>query len=200
LRLEGATDDPEIERLRSRQVKNFFTAAMLSVGVPMFSMGDEVRRTQRGNNNAYCQDNDTSWFDWNLLSKHADVLRFVKLLIQRRVMREVEHERWRLSLSQFLREAKHAWHGLKLNQPDWSSSSHSSESSTPFQCQRKFGNAPIVDDKNREFSTNSMCLGSQVKNLKTVLRNHDSIKVVIADHLKRAAARAYVKQHVAAVP
>ena len=98
---------------------------MLSGGVPMFVMGDEVRRSQRGNNNAYCQDNDTSWFDWNLLSKHADVLRFVKLLIERRVMRDVEHERRRVSLSQVLREAKHAWHGVKLNQPDWSPFSHS---------------------------------------------------------------------------
>ena len=123
--VEGPTDDPEIERLRNRQVKNFFTATMLSLGVPMFVMGDEVRRSQRGNNNAYCQDNDTSWFDWNLLSKHADVLRFVKLLIERRVMRDVEHERRRVSLSQVLREAKHAWHGVKLNQPDWSSDSHS---------------------------------------------------------------------------
>ena len=91
----------------------------------MFVMGDEVRRSQHGNNNAYCQDNDTSWFDWNLLSKHADVLRFVKLLIERRVMRDVEHERRRLSLSQVLRETKHAWHGVKLNQPDWSPFSHS---------------------------------------------------------------------------
>ena len=123
--VEGPTDDPQIERLRNRQVKNFFTATMLSLGVPMFVMGDEVRRSQRGNNNAYCQDNDTSWFDWNLLSKHADVLRFVKLLIERRVMRDVEHERRRVSLSQVLREAKHAWHGVKLNQPDWSPVSHS---------------------------------------------------------------------------
>ena len=79
---------------------------MLSGGVPMFVMGDEVRRSQRGNNNAYCQDNETSWFDWNLLPKHADVLRFVKLLIERRVMRDVEHERRRLSLQQVLRETK----------------------------------------------------------------------------------------------
>ena len=98
---------------------------MLSVGVPMFVMGDEVRRTQCGNNNAYCLDNGTSWMDWNLLSKHADVLRFVKLLIDRRSMREVEHERRRVSLSQFLREAKHAWHGIKLNRPDWAPYSHS---------------------------------------------------------------------------
>ena len=58
----------------------------------MFVMGDEVRRSQRGNNNAYCQDNDTSWFDWNLVGKHADVHRFVRLLIERRLLRDVEHE------------------------------------------------------------------------------------------------------------
>ena len=122
---EGPTDDPKIERLRNRQVKNFFTATMLSLGVPMFVMGDEVRRSQRGNNNAYCQDNDTSWFDWNLLSQRADVLRFVKLLIERRVLRDVEHERRRVSLSQVPREVKQAWHGVKTNQPDWSPGSHS---------------------------------------------------------------------------
>ena len=123
--VEGPTDDPQIERLRNRQVKNFFTVTMLSLGVPMFVMGDEVRRSQRGNNNAYCQDGETSWFDWNLLFEHADVLRFVKLLIERRVMRDVEHERRRMSLSQVPREVKRAWHGVKLNQPDWSPGSHS---------------------------------------------------------------------------
>jgi len=122
---EGPTDDPEIEKLRNRQVKNFFATTVLSAGVPMFVMGDEVRRSQRGNNNPYCQDNDTSWFDWRLLSKHADVFRFVKLLIERRVMRDVEHERRRVSLSQVLRESKRAWHGVKLNHPDWSPLSHS---------------------------------------------------------------------------
>ena len=58
-------------------MKNFLTVTLLSLGVPMILMGDEVRRTQRGNNNAYCQDNETSWFDWTLLEKHADVHRFV---------------------------------------------------------------------------------------------------------------------------
>ena len=123
--VEGPTDDSVIERLRNRQVKNFLTAVMLSAGVPMFVMGDEVRRSQRGNNNPYCQDNDTSWFDWNLLSKHEDVFRFVKLLIARRLMRDVEHERRRASLSQVLHDTKHAWHGVKLYQPDWSQFSHS---------------------------------------------------------------------------
>ena len=122
---EGPTTDLVIENLRNRQVKNFFTATMLSVGVPMFVMGDEVRRSQRGNNNAYCHDNETSWFDWTLLSKHADVHRFVKLLIERRLIRDVEHERRRTSLAQVLRESKHAFHGVKLNQPDWSRCSHS---------------------------------------------------------------------------
>ena len=122
---EGATDDPAIEKLRNQQVKNFLTALLLSGGVPMFLMGDEVRRSQRGNNNAYCQDNDTSWLDWNLLSKHGDVLRFVKLLIERRAIRDIDHEERRLSLSQSLHEVKHAWHGVRLNQPDWSPFSHS---------------------------------------------------------------------------
>jgi glycogen operon protein len=122
---EGQTDDLEIEKLRNRQVKNFFTATILSVGVPMFAMGDEVRRTQQGNNNAYCQDNTTSWFDWTLVSKHADVLRFVKGLIERRVVRDVEHERRRLSLSQVLHASSYAWHGVKLNKPNWAPFSHS---------------------------------------------------------------------------
>jgi glycogen operon protein len=122
---EGPTDDPGIECLRNRQVKNFLTITMLSVGVPMFVMGDEVRRSQSGNNNAYCQDNGKSWFDWSLLTKHPDVLRFVQLLTGRRVMRDVAHEHRRLSLNEFLRVSKRAWHGVKLNQPDWSPCSHS---------------------------------------------------------------------------
>ena len=67
--VEGPTDDPAIEKLRNRQVKNFFAATLLSLGMPMILMGDEVRRTQHGNNNAYCHDNETSWFDWTLLDE-----------------------------------------------------------------------------------------------------------------------------------
>jgi isoamylase len=106
-------------------VKNFLTVTIFSLGVPMISMGDEVRRTQQGNNNAYCQDNETSWFDWTLLAKHADVHRFVRLLNAQRTLRDEEPERQRLSLNQLLRKAKKAWHGVKLGQPDWSESSHS---------------------------------------------------------------------------
>jgi glycogen operon protein len=122
---EGMTDDPEVEKLRNRQVKNFLAVTMLSLGVPMILMGDEMRRTQAGNNNAYCQDNEISWFDWRLVAKHADVHRFVTLLNARRLLRETEHERRRMSLNQLLRQAKTAWHGVKLNQPDWSPSSRS---------------------------------------------------------------------------
>jgi len=123
--VEGVSDDPVVEKLRNRQVKNFLTVTMLSAGMPMLLMGDEVRRTQRGNNNAYCQDNETSWFDWTLLAKHADVHRFVTLLNARRVLRDLEPERQRVSLSQLLREVNLAWHGVKLDQPDWSECSHS---------------------------------------------------------------------------
>jgi isoamylase len=123
--VEGPTNDPAIERLRSRQVKNFMTVTLMSLGLPMFVMGDEVRRTQDGNNNAYCQDNETSWFDWSLLAKHADVHRFAKLLIARRLLRDAGPERRRMTLTQLISAGIQGWHGVKLNQPDWSDYSHS---------------------------------------------------------------------------
>ncbi len=123
--VEGPSDDPEIEKLRNRQVKNFFVTTLLSVGLPMLLMGDEVRRTQRGNNNPYCQDNEISWFDWGLLSKHADVHRFVRLLVARRLRRNLSPELQRMTLTQLIHGANKAWHGVKLNQPDWGDDSHS---------------------------------------------------------------------------
>jgi glycogen operon protein len=123
--VEGPTDDLEIEKLRNRQVKNLLTVTMLSLGLPMFLMGDECRRTQYGNNNAYCQDNEVSWFDWSLPSKYADVHRFVKLLITRRLLRDTTAERQRMSLTQLISKGIKGWHGVKLNQPDWSNYSHS---------------------------------------------------------------------------
>jgi isoamylase len=123
--VEGPTDDPAVEKLRNRQAKNFLAVTMLSVGLPMILMGDEVRRTKRGNNNAYCQDDEISWFDWALVGKHADLLRFVKLLIARRLLRDLEAELQRLGLDQLLREAKLTWYGVRLGQPDWGNYSHS---------------------------------------------------------------------------
>jgi isoamylase len=123
--VEGPTNDPAVEKLRNRQVKNLLTATMISLGLPMILMGDEVRRTQSGNNNAYCQDNETSWFDWTLVAKHADVHRFVKLLCSHRLMQDFQAELDGVSLNQLLREARRSWHGVRLGSPDWSDQSHS---------------------------------------------------------------------------
>ena len=91
----------------------------------MILMGDEMRRTQQGNNNAYCQDNETSWFDWTLAAKHADVLRFASLLCSQRLLLDRDTGRRYANLSQLLRMAERTWHGVKLGQPDWSAASHS---------------------------------------------------------------------------
>jgi isoamylase len=123
--VEGPTDDPQIDELRTRQVKNFLTVTMLSVGMPMMLMGDEVRRTQDGNNNAYCQDNETSWFDWTLLGKRADVHRFVSLLNAHRLFRDAGPERQRVALCDLIQLADITWHGVELHRPDWRRSSHS---------------------------------------------------------------------------
>ena len=84
-----------------------------------------VRRTQSGNNNAYCQDDETSWFDWTLVETHADVHRFVTLLNARRVLRTTAAEEQRVSLTDVLRQATTAWHGVNLWRPDWEPNSHS---------------------------------------------------------------------------
>ena len=122
---EGPTDDPAIEALRNRQVKNLFALQLLAAGTPMLLMGDEVRRTQQGNNNAYCQDSATNWFDWTLLERHADIHRFVKTLNAFRQHRDVVSEEAALSLNALLRRARIQWHGVALNRPDWSEHSHS---------------------------------------------------------------------------
>ena len=122
--VEGPTDDPAIEALRTRQIKNFFAVEMLAAGTPMLLMGDEVRRTQQGNNNAYCQDGPISWFDWTLFDRHADLHRFVKTLTAFRQRRDVVKEAG-MSLNELLRRAPIEWHGVALNRPDWGDHSHS---------------------------------------------------------------------------
>ena len=123
--VEGPTEDLTVEKLRNRQVKNFLTVTIIAAGMPMILMGDEVRRTQLGNNNAYCQDNETSWFDWTLLANHGDVHRFLAQLNEQRLSRGLEPDRQSLSLNQLLRVTNLTWHGIKLGEPDWSDSSHS---------------------------------------------------------------------------
>ena len=121
---EGPTNDPEIERLRKRQIKNFLTLTLLAIGTPMLLMGDEVRRSQAGNNNGYCQDNETSWFDWELVEKHGEIHRFAKKMIALRMNRELPGKRLDLTLSELLREQPIDWHGVKLKAPDWGHGSH----------------------------------------------------------------------------
>jgi glycogen operon protein len=121
--VEGPTEDPAVEKLRNRQVKNFLAITLLAMGMPMIAMGDEVRATRRGNNNPYCLDDKINWLDWGLTVKHADVLRFVSMLARQRVVR-VPDKRGQ-SLNAVLRGLEHAWHGVKAHQPDWSYSSHS---------------------------------------------------------------------------
>jgi len=129
---EGWTQNPEIERLRNRQIKNFLTLTLLAIGTPMLLMGDEARRSQAGNNNAYCQGNEISWFDWGLLERHADIHRFTKALIGLRMSRNLPVERLDITLSELLRRQSIQWHGVKLKEPDWSYESHSLAATVPL--------------------------------------------------------------------
>jgi glycogen operon protein len=91
--VEGDTDDPAILALRARQTRNFLATLLLSQGVPMLTAGDEIGRTQHGNNNAYCQDNEISWIDWNLTPGHSDLLAFTRRLINLRATHPVLRRR-----------------------------------------------------------------------------------------------------------
>jgi isoamylase len=124
--IKGLSEDVAVERLRRRQVKNFMVTMLTSIGTPMLLMGDEMRRTQRGNNNAYCQDNEVSWLDWSLLDRHRDLHRFVQTLIAHRLRGiEMGRDTFELSLNELLRRAEIEWHGVRLGKPDWSDDSHS---------------------------------------------------------------------------
>lgn len=118
---EGATDDPQIVELRKRQAKNFIAILLLSQGVPMLLAGDEVLRTQLGNNNAYCQDNDMGWFDWTLTETNRDIFLFVSKMIAFRKRHPC------LIRNRFLtghKTLEHrlpdvTWHGSMVNLPQW---------------------------------------------------------------------------------
>ena len=116
--VEGPTSDPAIAALRTRQIKNFVTILMLSRGVPMLLGGDEIRRTQDGNNNAYNQDNATSWFDWTMVHANDEVLRYVRRMIAFRKAHSA------LRRSHFYRGEVNergvtdiTWHGTRLGSP-----------------------------------------------------------------------------------
>ena len=110
---EGATTDPGIEALRKRQIRNFLLTLLISRGVPMLLGGDEFRRTQGGNNNAYCQDNETSWFDWTYLEQHQEIYRFARGMIDFRGAHPV------LSKEQFYTDAEIRWLSPNGGLPDW---------------------------------------------------------------------------------
>jgi len=121
---EGPSDSEEIQALRNRQVRNMASILMLSWGVPMILGGDEMGRTQKGNNNAYCQDNEITWVDWDLLEKNRDLFRFFQRLIKFRKMHPVFRRR------AFLKDGSEedltiAWHGFENDRPDWSENSRS---------------------------------------------------------------------------
>lgn len=121
---EGETDDPNIQALRKRQIKNFASILLLSQGVPMILAGDEVGRTQKGNNNPYCQDNEISWFDWTLVEKNSDILRFFKMMIRFR-KRYGSLCRRKFFNGELNQQGipDISWHGTKLYRPGWEDSS-----------------------------------------------------------------------------
>lgn len=120
---EGPADDPQIQALRERQVRNFATLLLLSRGVPMILAGDEFGRSQKGNNNAYCQDNAISWLNWEQLATNHGLYRFFRLLIAFR--KEYALLRYDSFMVKDGYGPEISWHGTRLGQPDWSGESRS---------------------------------------------------------------------------
>ncbi|GGJ52073.1 glycogen debranching protein GlgX [Deinococcus roseus] len=122
---EGETDDPWINALRQRQVKNALAMMLTSQGIPMILMGDEIGRTQHGNNNTYCHDNDLNWMDWGLVEKNKDLLQFVQHVAAFRHRHPVLRNRWHLSGRDYVGSGYPdiSFHGERAWSPDWSSES-----------------------------------------------------------------------------
>jgi glycogen operon protein len=155
--VEGDTDDSAIVALRRRRAKTFLAMLLLSQGVPMLLAGDEVLRTQRGNNNAYSQDNEVSWLDWRLLDANADMLRFVRALIAlRRRHRSLRRRRFltgRPARDGSLPDV--TWHGARLGEPPWHDSNArllaftlagASAEEAPLHVMMNMADAPVMMD------------------------------------------------------
>jgi isoamylase len=112
--VEGESGELPIQAMRRRRIKNFLLSVAVSRGVPMLLAGDEFRRTQRGNNNAYCQDNETSWVDWSLLEQHDEIVRFARSALAFRRTHVV------LGREAFYTDDSIQWFDPKGNSPDWS--------------------------------------------------------------------------------
>lgn len=122
--MEGDTRDQHVLALRVRQAKNLMAINLLSVGTPMLLMGDEILRSQQGNNNAYCQDNAISWMNWQQTPHGREMFRFTRELLSYRAIRPDSMPDL-ISLSTALENARIAWHGVRPFSPDWGENSHS---------------------------------------------------------------------------
>jgi len=119
--IEGNEVTPFIESIRTKQIKNFIFTLLISQGVPMITAGDEFRRTQKGNNNAYCQDNEISWIDWNLIDNNHAIFEFVKNMITFRKNHPVLRKRhFASSENPQDGNSEFSWHGTRPFLPDWS--------------------------------------------------------------------------------
>jgi isoamylase len=118
---EGVTSDPNILALRQRQMRNAIALLMVSQGVPMLLMGDEMGRSQEGNNNTYCHDSELNWLDWNLLRVNAAFFRFVKNCIAFRNTHAILRNRQYFQQKDYLHVGYPdiSWHGEQANHPDW---------------------------------------------------------------------------------
>ena len=123
--VEGPTDDAMVSQLRTQQVKNLLTLTLLAAGTPMLLMGDEMRRTQNGNNNGYCLEAARGGLDWAAISAHAEIYRFARELILLRTARSVSRKGLLRDAPASLTARRMEWHGVRLGQPDWSEQSHS---------------------------------------------------------------------------
>ena len=142
--VEGPTDDPEILELRCRQMRNFWATLMVSQGTPMIAHGDEIGRTQSGNNNVYCQDSELSWMDWSLVDKNADLLTFARKVTALRKKHPVFRRR-RFFEGEPIRSGDEphdiAWltpGGVEMTHDDWGKSFH-------HRCVAVFLNGHAID-------------------------------------------------------
>ena len=192
--VEGPTDSAAIHRLRMQQTRNLLALNLLSVGTPMMLMGDEVCRTQLGNNNAYCQDNATSWFDWSLCDTNADMLRFVRLMIDLRLHFDQKTAGGQTTLEDYLKESRIEWHGVEIGKPDWGRNSHSlALSMHNFACTRVRYIAINAYWKPLEFElpfVTGVVHGGWLRSMDTSLPTPDDIAVgVTAFHVRDSSYR-----------
>lgn len=143
--VEGRTGDLGVNALRQRQIRNAFVMLLVSQGVPMILMGDEIGRSQNGNNNAYCHDSELTWMDWGLLKENTDLFQFVRRCIAFRhahpVLKSPQHFQHRDVVGSGYPDI--SWHGTEPWQPDWS---HDSRMIAFLLCGRHAKAGAVIDD------------------------------------------------------